>query len=264
MHDASTVERARAGSAASVDVLGVDFAALSRDETVALVDRAIATRAATWFTFVNVSILAEARKDPGIHALLGAADYRLVDGMGLMYASRMLGRPLPEMVSGPFLLFRLLDHAQEHGYRVYLLGATAEMIERAVTRARERYPRLSICGHRSGFFAADDEQAVGDGIAAARPDIVFVGMGFPRERLFIQRTRDRLAVPVWIDVGGAFTVLAGEHRLAPGLLRAGGLEWLYRAAQEPRRLFPRYLRTIPLVMALLLQTRARQFMRRSS
>jgi len=200
-----------------------------------------------------VAVLMESRRNAAARAALEAADYRLCDGMGIVYGSRILQRPLPETIGGPLLMFRLLQHAESAGMRVFLLGTRRDILTRAVQRLQAMHPRLALAGYRDGFFDTADEPEVVREIAASRAHILFVGMGFPRERFFLARCRRRLDVPVCMDVGGAFTVLAGVHKLAPRWVRVGGVEWLYRAAQEPRRLGPRYLRTNPAFAAILVR-----------
>jgi N-acetylglucosaminyldiphosphoundecaprenol N-acetyl-beta-D-mannosaminyltransferase len=221
--------------------LGLDLDAVTRAEMVSRVDSAIVDRDAIWLTFINVAVLVQATRDAEALRALEAADHRLTDGMGLLYGSRLLGQPLPEMVSGPYLLFGLLNQAAHRGHRVYFLGAQQVIIEQAAHNAVHNYPGLTLVGYRNGYFAASEEDSVVADVCAAKPDILFVGMGFPRERLFCQKWRPRLDIPVMMDVGGAFTVLAGVHRLAPSWVGAIGMEWVYRAAQEPRRLWKRYL-----------------------
>ena len=226
-----------------VELLGIRFDAVTRDHMVARVDDAIAASESIWLTFINVAILVQAKREPEARGLLEVADYRLCDGMGLVYASRLLKRPLPEMVSGPYMLFRLLQRAEVQHYSIFLLGSKPAVVERAVENIRCTYPSVKVAGCRSGYYPPEDESQVVTQIRASGAQLLFVGMGFPRERLFLSKYHGQLGVPVCMDVGGAFTVLAGIHRLAPKWMRVAGLEWLYRMAQEPRRLWKRYLAT---------------------
>jgi N-acetylglucosaminyldiphosphoundecaprenol N-acetyl-beta-D-mannosaminyltransferase len=236
-----------------IELFGIPFDNMTREEMVSQVDAAITCNVSIWLTFINVSILVEASRDADLRFLIKEADYRLCDGMGIMYASRMLGRPLAEMVSGPFLLFQLLRHAEEHNYSVYLLGHKKDVIHKAAVNIRRDYPSLEVVGYRDGFFSANEEGQVVEDIKNSRAQLLFVGMGFPRERLFIKRNRSDLKVPVCMDVGGAFTVLAGIHNLAPQWMRAAGMEWVYRMAQEPGRLWKRYLFTNLVFASLLIK-----------
>lgn len=229
--------------AATADIFGLQMDALTSEQVVCRVDEAIREKCTKWLTFVNVAILVQCRREPAALRLLEAADYRLCDGMGILYASRLLRSPLPEMIGGPLLLARLLRHAEEHRYGVFFLGSAQEVIEKVVSNAKVQYPALRVVGWRNGFFSEAETNAVVQSIRSSGADLLFVGMGFPRERQFLHKYRSELNTPVLIDLGGGFTILAGIHRLAPHWMRVAGVEWVYRMAQEPRRLWKRYLFT---------------------
>lgn len=239
--------------AGTADVLGVRMDALTREQVVCRIDDAIREKRTTWVTFVNVAIFVHCRRDPAALRLIESADYRLCDGMGLLYASQLLRCPLPEMIGGPLLLFRLLRHAEEHGYGVFFLGSAQEVIEKAVSNARVRHPSLRVAGWRNGFFSDAEASGIVERIRESGADLLFAGMGFPRERQFLYKYRAELNVPALVDLGGAFTILAGIHRLAPRWMRIAGIEWVYRMAQEPRRLWKRYLVTNSIFGCVLLR-----------
>lgn len=226
-----------------VELFGLPIDAVTRDYMVARAEEAIIRRSIIWLTFVNVAILVKIQKEPVIRGMLARADYRLCDGMGLVYASRILGKHLPEMVSGPYLLFRLLQFAESRGYSAYFLGGKTKVVEKAVENVCHKYPSLIVAGYRDGFFSAAEEDDVVKQINNSRAQLLFVGMGFPRERIFLSRNLHNLNTPLCMDIGGALTVLAGIHKLAPPWIRVAGLEWLYRMLQEPSRLWRRYLIT---------------------
>lgn len=236
-----------------VDLLGVLFDSISREGTLPYVDQAVQRGQPIWLTFVNVAVLVYMREQPAGKLAVDAADFRLADGMGVVYAAALVGRPLPEMVGGPLLLARLLEHAESMGYSVFLLGSTQEVIERATAAAARRHPRLKIAGYRSGFFKDDEEAAVVRQVRDSGATILVVGTGFPREKVFMHRHKLEFGASVLVDVGGAFTILAGIHKLAPIWIRRLGLEWIYRCAQEPRRLTGRYLRTNTIFGQLLIR-----------
>jgi N-acetylglucosaminyldiphosphoundecaprenol N-acetyl-beta-D-mannosaminyltransferase len=235
-----------------VDLFGLPFDAVTRDFMVSRVEDAIVRRSPIWLTFVNVAILVRVQKDEEARKVLETADYRLCDGMGLIYASRILGNPLPEMVSGPFSLFRLLHLAENKGYSVYFIGGNTEVIEKAVANVCCMYRTLKVAGYRDGFFPSAEEDEIVRQIRDSRAQLLFVGMGFPRERIFLSRNLLNLNVPVCMDIGGALTVLAGIHKIAPHWIRVAGMEWLYRMAQEPGRLWRRYLVTNSIFALMLI------------
>jgi len=162
-----------------VDLFGIKFDAVTRDYMIARVDESIAHGTSCWLTFINVSILVQTIQEEKFRRLLEMADYRLCDGMGVMYASRLLGKALPEMVSGPYLLMRLMEHSANCGYRIYMLGSKAEIIERAVLNVQLAYPKLILVGYQCGYFSDAEENDIVDHICQGRPQILFIGMGFP-------------------------------------------------------------------------------------
>jgi len=167
-----------------------------------------------------------------------------------VWASRLLGDPLPERVAGIDLMARLVEAAEEHGYRVFFLGATPGVLARAVAELRARHPRLHVAGARDGYFRPDEESAVREEIRAAAPDILFVAMGSPRKEHWVAAAPD-LDVGFAMGVGGSLDVIAGHVRRAPRLVQRLGLEWLFRLAQEPRRLVRRYVTTNTRFLLLL-------------
>ncbi len=151
--------------------------------------------------------------------------------------------PLPARVAGIDLMHGLLVRAAKRGYRVYILGARAEVLERAVGRMREEHANLAVAGYRDGYYEDAEQDAVAAAIAQAGPDILFVAMSSPRKEYFIARYRETLGVPFVMGVGGSIDIYAGIRRRAPSVVQRAGLEWLFRLAQEPRRLAGRYLKS---------------------
>jgi N-acetylglucosaminyldiphosphoundecaprenol N-acetyl-beta-D-mannosaminyltransferase len=207
-------------------------------------------------TSANGQVVSLVARDPEARRLFLAADLIHADGMPLVFASRLRSpAPLPERVATTDLFHDVARLAEVEGASFYLLGGEPKVIDRAVANVRERYPRLAIAGYRSGYFAGDEGRIV-DEINAAAPDVLWIGMGVPREQEFSEAYRRRLTnVGVIKTSGGLFDFLSGKNRRAPGWMQAAGLEWLYRTALEPRRLLLRYLTTNPHAAYLLL-TRA--------
>jgi N-acetylglucosaminyldiphosphoundecaprenol N-acetyl-beta-D-mannosaminyltransferase len=153
----------------------------------------------------------------------------------------LLGHRLPARIAGVDLMEALLAHAASRGYSVYLLGARPQVVAACVARARERYPALRVAGFRDGYFQRGEEGDVVAAIRAARPDILFLGFGTPAKEYFMHRRHRELEVPFVMGVGGTFDVLAGLVPRAPRWMQRSGLEWAFRLAQEPRRMWRRYL-----------------------
>lgn len=224
-------------------LFGLPIAALRLEEVVPLVDEAIRSRQPLQIGVVNAAKVVNMRRDPRLAEDVLASDIVLADGMSLVWASRLVGQPLPERVAGIDLMFRLLARSAERGYRVFCLGATEEVLAAAVAAFRRDCPGVTIAGTQHGYFREEDEPAVARAIADSKADIVFIAMTSPRKEQFLARWSRTLDVPVWHGVGGSFDVAAGKVRRAPLVWQRLGLEWLYRVKQEPRRLWKRYLVT---------------------
>ena len=182
------------------------------------------------------SALVRAQRDPELMDILQSADLVTADGAGLVWMAKVMGLPLWERVSGVDLMDHICELAAEKGYSIYLLGAAPGVAEAAAAKLQERHPGLKVVGTMHGYFPEDREPEIVRGIAQARPDILFVALGVPRQEKWIRRHLDELSVPVAIGVGGSFDVISGRLKRAPLLMQRWGLEWLWRALREPSRL----------------------------
>ena len=200
---------------------------------------------------INAAKLVAMQDDPKLCEIIDGCGLVNADGQSVVWASRLLGDPLPERVAGIDLMDALLALAEGRGYRVYFLGARAEVLERAVERLQERYPGLHVAGARDGYFNDDEAADVCDAIRASRPDVLFVAMSSPRKEYFLGEFGPNLGVPFVMGVGGSIDVIAGLTRRAPAAWQRLGLEWLYRLLQEPRRMFRRYAVTNTRFIALV-------------
>ena len=241
---------------------GMQIAVITRaDAAVLMLDLARSRprgKRPLFFTSANGEVLARAAREPEIAKLFAAADQVVADGQPMVVASRRLcAQPLPERVATTDLFHDAARLAETDGTRFYLLGASPDENARAVAAVRAAYPRLNLVGHSHGFLdgpALDEKLSEIDALA---PDILWLGLGVPREQTFAVRYGDRLPnVGVIKTSGGLFNFLSGTNRRAPQWMQATGLEWLWRLLLEPRRLFVRYLVTNPLAIFLLL-TRSR-------
>ena len=223
-----------------VRVLGCPVDPLSMEETVARCAELIGSGGIHQHMAVNVAKLVAARDDARLRGIIERSAIVNADGQGIVLAARLLGQSLPGRVAGIDLMHELVALAAERGHAIYVLGARADVLERAVGILRERHPRLQVAGYRDGYFSAEEESAVCAEIAASGAEILFVAMGTPRKETFLAEHADDLGVPLLVGVGGAVDVLAGVTRRAPAVWQRLGLEWLYRMVQEPRRMFRRY------------------------
>jgi N-acetylglucosaminyldiphosphoundecaprenol N-acetyl-beta-D-mannosaminyltransferase len=222
------------------------------------VDLALARRGGydppLYVTSANGQVISLCASDPEMRALFVTADIIHADGMPLVFASRLRCRePLPERVATSDLVHDLAKVGVARGASLYLLGGTAEVVAKTRANLEASYPGLVIAGARSGYMTTAEEPVVAEEIAAAKPDILFVSMGVPREQAFILRNRERLrGVGIAKTSGGLFDFLSGTKKRAPLWIQDAGVEWLYRLAREPRRLLVRYAVTNPHAAYLLL------------
>jgi exopolysaccharide biosynthesis WecB/TagA/CpsF family protein len=241
-----------AGPFATVRVGGLPIAVMDRRQTALYtVDRAIARsgqhRRCMFHTTANGQVISLCASRSTVRRLVDDADLISADGMSVVFASRMrCPSALPERVATTDTFHDVAAVAAEHGATFYFLGGTEDVVERAARRTRQLYPRLKLVGWHHGHFGRSRDNEIGDEINAAAPDILWVGMGVPRQQEFILGQRERWThVGVAKTCGGLFDFLAGKNSRAPNWMQSVGLEWFYRAMLEPRRLGWRYLMTNP-------------------
>lgn len=222
------------------DVLGCAIDRLDLTETLAAIEEVIASGRFTQHMSINAAKLVTMHDDARMREIIGECGLVNADGQSVVWASRLLGDPLPERVAGIDLMGALLGLAEQRGYRVYFLGARAEVLETALEHIREQHPDLQIAGARDGYFSEDGSAAVCAGIHNSRADLLFVAMTSPRKEYFLGEFGLDLGVPFVMGVGGSIDVIAGVTRRAPVAWQRLGVEWLYRLLQEPRRMFKRY------------------------
>jgi N-acetylglucosaminyldiphosphoundecaprenol N-acetyl-beta-D-mannosaminyltransferase len=218
------------------EVLGYRFDPVDTQEAIGRArDMVRARDGAHLVVTANPETLFVAKRDPDLHEALLSADMVVADGIGVVWASRVLGRPLPGRVPGIELAGGVLEEAAREGWPVYLLGTREDAVARAAQRLPVAYPGLRVAGYHHGFFLPKEEQAIVDSIRASRARVLLVGLGVPRQERFLRRHLDGTGVSLGIGVGGALDVMAGDARRAPEWVRSLSLEWLYRLFREPRR-----------------------------
>ncbi len=203
----------------------------------------------------NPEIIMAARGDAELTAALREADLSLADGIGVVWAARALGNPVPERVTGVDLLELLLGHLARRGGGVYFLGGRPGVAEEAAGRARARWPGLRVAGCHHGYFGPNEAPAVAAAVAGSGADLLVCGMGFPRDQKWLRRWREGLGVRVAVGVGGALDVLAGRVRRAPAAWRRLHLEWFHRLLTQPWR-WRRMLALPRFCLAVLAEARA--------
>ena len=227
-----------------VAILGVAIDNLTMDEVLTIVQDQIAQGGFHQIATANVDFLVNSVRDDELRETLNRCDVVLADGMPLVWASGFLGRSLKERVAGADLVPNLARLSSEHGYRMFMLGADEESSAGAARWMQNKYPGVCISDRYCPTFRPleemDHEEILGR-IETAKPDILLVAFGNPKQEKWIAMHRNRLRVPVCIGVGGSFEFLSGRIRRAPVWMQCNGLEWLYRMIQEPSRLAKRYI-----------------------
>jgi N-acetylglucosaminyldiphosphoundecaprenol N-acetyl-beta-D-mannosaminyltransferase len=227
----------------TVQILNCEFASVTVADTVDWARNWIRSGRRGYICTVNVAILMMMRSDPKLQSFVDRASLVVVDGQPLVWASHLQHDHLPERVTGVDLVDELCKLAAEEGFGVYFLGARRDVIETAAERLVERSPGLDVCGIADGYFDASEAPQRARAIRESGAKILIVGMGVPRQEEFIESNWDELGIELTVPVGGSFEVIAGTARRAPDFLQRIGMEWSFRLAQEPRRLWKRYLVT---------------------
>ena len=243
-------------AARRVLVAGLGFDRLTERQVINQVLGALSQGRGGWIATPNIDICQAAQRDLGLARLLRTASLVVPDGMPLLWAARLRGEQLPERVTGSSLIFTLSAAAARAGRSVYLLGGPPGVPERAADRLRQRYPDLIVAGCYAppwGFErSGEGVQAVRRRLVAARPDIVFVGLGCPKQERLIAAVGPHLPTAWYLGCGAAIPLAAGTVRRAPRWMQQAGLEWLFRLLSEPRRLFHRYVvADLPFAVRLL-------------
>jgi N-acetylglucosaminyldiphosphoundecaprenol N-acetyl-beta-D-mannosaminyltransferase len=234
-------------------VLGVPLALTDYEGTLDWIDAAVAGRARSYICVAATHTVVACSEDAALRDAVLGADFTVPDGQPLVWALRALGHPLPDRVYGPTLMEAACERAARTGLRFYLYGGRNQgALVQLTQNLRTRFPGLQIVGgHVPPFRPLTDaeEDAVAADIERCRADVVWVGIGVPKQEKWMARMRPRLQAPVLVGVGAAFDFHAGLVPQAPDWMQRLGLEWLFRLAQEPRRLWRRYLRYNPRFVA---------------
>lgn len=228
----------------TVAILGVPFHNVTMDETIAFVDEKIRDRGFHQIATANVDFLVHAIRDKEMQQILCSCDLVIPDGMPILWGSRLLGSPLKQRVCGVDLVPRLAELCAREGYSMFFLGASEQNSFRAAENLKQRYPGLRIAGRYSPPVMPLDlmnHEDILRRIERAKPDILLVAMGNPKQEKWLAMHRHRLNVPICIGIGGSIDFVAGAVKRAPRWMQSTGLEWFYRMMQEPRRLVQRYI-----------------------
>lgn len=215
-----------------VEILGYKVAPFTMEDVLTSIYRLIGEKRGQIVT-ANAEILYAAKFDRRLSEVVHRAELVIADGMGVVWASRILGDPVPERVGGYDVLHALCKAAPDKGIRVFLLGGDHRVADMAAVRLQQLYPGLDVAGTCHGFFKEDESESVIEHITMQRPDFIFVALGL-RGEYWIAEHKDELPCPA-MQVGGSFDILAGRAERAPLWMQKRGLEWAFRLYKEPRR-----------------------------
>jgi len=240
----------------TITLAGVRLHAITEQMCVRHIIDALAKRRGGWIVTPNLDHLCRASHDKDFAQLLAAADVAVADGMPLIWASKLQGQPLPQRVAGSSLVWSLAKAAGETGRSLFLLGGDEGVAAEAALKLQSTYPNLRIAGTYCPPLGFEDDpqemQRIRDAIVNAGPDLIYVGLGSPKQERLIEKIRDICPTAWWLGVGISLSFIAGRVKRAPPIWQKTGLEWLHRLLQEPRRLAKRYLfNNIPFVFRLL-------------
>lgn len=223
--------------------LGLRFHAYPIQECLEKLEEFIAQKTPRMVFTPTAELIVRANESKDLKEIYNRTDLLTVDSFVVYYAAKLFSKPIKESVSAARLMFSFLEVAHKKNYRLYLLGATEEVVSKTVENIRRKYPGINIVGWHNGYFGFDSHEDIVQDIIQKKPDVLFVAMSSPFKEKFISKNLERMDVPVCIGVGGSFDIIAGKCRLAPAWISKMGLEWFYRLIQEPKRLWKRYLIT---------------------
>lgn len=214
---------------------------LTMTQTIQLIDNAITENRPIHHVVINAAKVVNAQKDLALRESIVNCDIINADGQSIVWASKILNRPLPERVSGIDLMEELIKLASKKKYKIFFLGAKEEIAKKVVEKYSDLYGDDIIAGYRNGYYETSEERSIANQIAESKAKILFVAITSPKKEIFLNKYKDIIQTPFIMGVGGSFDVVAGFVKRAPLWMQNSGLEWLYRTIQEPRRMWKRYL-----------------------
>ena len=225
-----------------IHILNTQIDNLTMKETLNEVSKAIHNKKLLHHTVVNAGKIVALQTDEELKKGVNEADIINADGQAVIWASKILNKPLKERVAGIDLFSNLIEFAYRNDYKIYLLGAKDEVVTKLIYKIETEYSSNIVAGAHHGYFRKDQEQAIVNEIANSGAQMLFVAMSSPKKEIFLNKYKVKLSALNFImGVGGSFDVLAGKTKRAPKWMQNVGLEWFYRFIQEPRRMWRRCL-----------------------
>lgn len=245
----------------TIRIFGVKIDKLTQKEVLEKIDNYLKGEVTRTIYTPNTEIVMEAKKDEKLKDILNDGDIVIPDGIGLIYASKIKKKNLPERVTGCDVSFEILDIANENGYSVFLLGGEESVSKEAGEKLKENYPNIKLAGVQNGYFKGahigqpghEEEINIIENINSSNADILFVGLGAPKQEIWIDENKSKLNCKVIIGNGGTVDIIAGRVNRAPEIYQKLGLEWLYRLIKDPKRIKRQMV--IPLFILTILFSR---------
>ena len=237
----------------SVELFDIPVMAVTMPQVMGMVDEAIKTNSRLDIGVVNAAKVVNMHRNPELRDAVLSSDVIFADGAAVVWASKILGRPLPERIAGIDLMWEMYKKGDENQYRVFCFGATEEVNAKVADIIKNEFPNLILAGRRNGYYQDSEEEGIVAQIEEANADILLVAMTSPKKEKFMAKWGDRMGVHVIHGVGGSFDVMAGKVKRAPVIWQKAGMEWLYRVLQEPRRMWKRYTVTNSLFIWMLIK-----------
>lgn len=223
-----------------IKILNTFIDNLSMDETVRIVDSYIQKGRSLHLMGVNADKINELNVNERLEKIVNGCEVINADGASVVWASKILKKPLKERVAGIDLMERLIELSEKRRYRIYMLGAKQPVVEKTVEVIREKYPSINIVGYRNGYFSENDWDKIAQEIACSGAQVIFVGITSPLKEYLVEYFQNKGVPGVFMGVGGSFDVISGKIPRAPLWMQQIGMEWLFRVMQEPGRLWKRY------------------------
>jgi len=223
--------------------LGLKFSNHTMDKAIENLEYFIQTGSPHIVFTPTAELIVKAQENSEIRDIYNKAHLLTLDSFVVYYSARLCGKKVKEPVSAVRLMFNFLKIAQQKKYRLYLLGAKKDVVQKVVEVLNKQYPGINIVGWQDGYFDLEKDKEIVSDIIDKKPDVLFVAISSPLKEKFISKNVDKMRVPVSMGVGGSFDIIAGKCHLAPEWVSRLGFEWFYRLIQEPSRLWKRYLVT---------------------
>jgi len=225
-----------------VNFLGIPVDAITMQETLDLIDKAIISKSQIHHTVINAGKVVSMQDDAELLKSVIEADLINADGQSIIWAAKLLGLMIPERVAGIDLMEKLVEKSYKDNYKCFFFGAEDKVVKEVVRKYSLKYSKNIIAGFRNGFYEKNDEKIIVNQIKESNPDFLFVAITSPKKEIFLNKYKEELKnISFIMGVGGSFDVISGKTKRAPVFMQKLGLEWFYRFLQEPQRMWKRYL-----------------------